>query len=618
MLINGVNIADGTTTAVAFGATTVGTPATTTITINNTGTAPLNLSNLTLPEGFSLVGTLPSTVAAGGTTSFDVRLDADAIGTPSGELSFITNDSDENPFNFQIQGTVVAAVSNAFALTTENTLVAFNTAAPGSILDNIEITGLQANESLLGIDFRPADGQLYALGSTNQIYTINTTTGAVTAVGDPLTPAVMGTGQGFDFNPVPDRIRVVNDSNQNLRLNPDTGEAIVDGTLAFADGDANFGVDPAIVSAAYTNNRAGVTSTMLYGIDFLRDVLVLQSPPNDGVLNTVGTGLGVNVNEFTSFDIRTMGATNEAFAAIREAIPTGIAPDGTSASSLYSIDLTAGTATLIGSIGDGLSIVGLALPIVPNAYALTSDNQLLGFNTTAPEAILSTVNISGLAEGESLLGIDFRPADGQLYALGSTSQIYTIDTMTGTATAVGVPLSPTVMGMGQGFDFNPVPDRIRVVNDSNQNLRLNPETGEAIVDGTLIFADGDANFGVDPAIVSAAYTNSIAGATTTALYGIDFLRDVLVLQNPPNDGILNTIGTGLGVNVNEFTSFDIRTMGTTNEAFAAIREAIPTGIASDGTSASSLYSIDLTAGTATLVGTIGVGVSVTGLALPIF
>ncbi|KOR37948.1 hypothetical protein AM228_03925 [Planktothricoides sp. SR001] len=100
------NIVDGTTTPLDFGSTPVGSVITKTFTVKNTGNAVLNMSNLQLPTGFSLVGTLPATVAVGSQTTFDVQVDATSATALSGELSFSTNDSDENPFNFAIAATV--------------------------------------------------------------------------------------------------------------------------------------------------------------------------------------------------------------------------------------------------------------------------------------------------------------------------------------------------------------------------------------------------------------------------------------------------------------------------------------------------------------------------------
>jgi len=177
-------------------------------------------------------------------------------------------------------------------------------------------------------------------------------------------------------------------------------------------------------------------------------------------------------------------------------------------------------------------------------FAITSANALLRFDSAAPGTILSTVAISGLQLGENLLGIDFRPVNGQLYGLGSTGRLYTIDLTSGVATQVGAgPVAAVLSGTDFGFDFNPVPDRVRVVSDADQNLRLNPNDGIlAATDGTLAYAPGDAHAAANPNIVGAAYTNSFAGATTTTLYDIDSNLDTLVTQNPPNNGTLNTVG----------------------------------------------------------------------------
>src|SRR5207249_2241903 len=142
-----------------------------------------------------------------------------------------------------------AVNSTLFALTTGNALLRFDSATPGTILSTTAITGLPAGENLLGIDARPATGQLYALGSTSRLYTIDSTTGAAIQVGtSPFAAALSGTNFGFDVNPVPDRVRVVSDADQNLRLNPNDGTlAAVDGVLAYAAGDLNAAANPNIV-----------------------------------------------------------------------------------------------------------------------------------------------------------------------------------------------------------------------------------------------------------------------------------------------------------------------------------------------------------------------------------
>ena len=56
-----------------------------------------------------------------------------------------------------------------YGVTATNNLVSFSSTNPGTFLINRPITGLQEGETVLGIDFRPANGQLYALGSSNRL-----------------------------------------------------------------------------------------------------------------------------------------------------------------------------------------------------------------------------------------------------------------------------------------------------------------------------------------------------------------------------------------------------------------------------------------------------------------
>ncbi|OYD98156.1 hypothetical protein CDG76_01095 [Nostoc sp. 'Peltigera membranacea cyanobiont' 210A] len=106
-VLNGtVDITDGNTTAINFGETTVGDTLTKTFTIKNTGTGALKLSSLKLPDGFSLVGTLPTSVAVNASTTISVALNPTTSGSYSGSFSLNNNDINESPFDFAISGTV--------------------------------------------------------------------------------------------------------------------------------------------------------------------------------------------------------------------------------------------------------------------------------------------------------------------------------------------------------------------------------------------------------------------------------------------------------------------------------------------------------------------------------
>lgn len=259
-----------------------------------------------------------------------------------------------------LAGSAFGQSERVFGVTQNGTLISWNSNAPGAILSGSAISGLQQNEQIRGIDFRPATGQLFAIGSFSNLYTLNTMTGAATAVGSgPFSPGLNGSAFGFDFNPTIDRIRVVSDANQNLVLNPITGALQLNATpLNYASGDPNFGADPNVVGSAYDNNVAGATTSQLYGIDTALDILVRQGN-NTGVLNTVGA-LGADITNLVGFDIS--GGTNIAYAASQEA-SGGI-------STFWRVNLSTGAATAVGQIGGGTLVTAMAVVPSPGTLGL--------------------------------------------------------------------------------------------------------------------------------------------------------------------------------------------------------------------------------------------------------
>ncbi len=241
-----------------------------------------------------------------------------------------------------------------YALNTSDELLAFDRNSPGQIDARVAVTGLAEGETLVGVDFRPATGELFGVGSANQLYTIDPFTGAATPVG-PIDAPLQGTFFGVDFNPTADALRIVSDADQNLRLaDLDEGvETNVDGTLAYAMDDPNAGVAPTVVATAYANNLDDVEDTEQYVIDTNLGNLVIQDPPNDGVLNTVGP-LGVPATGLVGFDITTLSGADEAFAALQ--------PGEGSFSNFYGVDLSSGAAANLGQIGAGEYVKDLAIP----------------------------------------------------------------------------------------------------------------------------------------------------------------------------------------------------------------------------------------------------------------
>ena len=132
VLGNGVSITDGDTTPGAtdgtdFGSVVQGgTTNTRTFTVRNDGTAALTLGAVSVPTGFTLTEGLSTSLAAGASDTFTVRLDAATVGTKSGDISFTSNDSNESPFNFRITGIVagvpeIAVTGNGLEVTDGDT-----------------------------------------------------------------------------------------------------------------------------------------------------------------------------------------------------------------------------------------------------------------------------------------------------------------------------------------------------------------------------------------------------------------------------------------------------------------------------------------------------------------
>lgn len=289
-----------------------------------------------------------------------------------------------------------------------NRLVRVDSAAPGTINSTVALTGLQAGERLLGFDYRPASPRvLYGLGSTGRVYAINPLTGGATALGAPV--AIVGTAAGVDFNPSVDRIRVVTNAGQDLRLNPDNGAlAATDAPLAYAAGDAGFGTAPRVSAAAYTNNLPGATPTTLYVIDTGRGVLATQGSvnsapvsPNSGQLFTVGA-TGVTSTDAAGFDIGRDGTVLASFTS-----PT------TGMTSLYNLNLTTGAATLIGTIGTaGQTYLGLAIALPSVAsFGATANQAAVG------GALDGFVGVPGAGLGALFTSIDGLAASDRADAL---------------------------------------------------------------------------------------------------------------------------------------------------------------------------------------------------------
>lgn len=245
-----------------------------------------------------------------------------------------------------------------------------------------------------------------------------------------------------------------------------------------------------------------------------------------------------------------------------------------------------------------LTTAALSAALIPFASAanlsLLVDGGLSNFDTALGVGSRSDVALTGLIAGDSLVGLDYRPATGVTYGISNNSNIYTVNVVTGAATQLGGTLSPSFIGATFGFDYNPVlggGQFARVISDTNNNVVIDGDAGGYLggPKTNVFYALGDANEGIDPEINHIAYTNSVFGASSTQQYGIDTgLGTLTTVAN--NAGTLETVGS-LGFLPSSLGGFDIE--GATGTAYAAFADG--NGLTS------TLYTIDLGSGAATEV-----------------
>lgn len=475
------------------------------------------------------------------------------------------NTSSEQKNNF------ISAVSgDTIILTSDGMISSINRDNPNNVVSSIKIRLLEAEDQLVGIDYRPKDEKLYAVGLLGNLYILDPNTGVATflrkLIADPTDTTdgneafskIVGDANliSVNFNPAADRLRVITNTGQNLRINVDTGATITDGAI---NPTANKHV---IVAAAYTNAFAGTATTKLYSIDQTSDRIYLQNA-NAGTLgNSAPLGDNLDTQGGGGFDIDPIN--NVGYAALKisgsyKFYQLNLANVGTANNTVFNTTDLANYYTTGG-------IRGIALKRAKDTTAagigLSSNNKLIRFALNTPNSVTEK-NITGLLVDEKFVGIDYRlrnstERSGQLYGLTNKANLYTINPETGAAILVNTLKAATdstftnLEGTAFAVDFNPAADRLRVISNTGQSLRINVDTGDTIRDGDIK--------GIAGAIISAAaYSNSFKTSVVglaTELFDLDQTNQIVVKQDPPNTGTLNRIG-GLGINLGLDNGFDI-------------------------------------------------------------
>ncbi|HUS25054.1 MAG TPA: DUF4394 domain-containing protein [Candidatus Binatia bacterium] len=513
-----------------------------------------------------------------------------------------------NTANMSTDRTVVAIFESAsiggtgdtFALTASGKLLSFYRSSPGTLQSNTSVTGLMSGDSLIAMDFRPSNGILYALARTatgkGHLYVVNEGTAEATQIAAlNVEDNTFGTGNyEMAFTPASgETIFVSTPSGTLFQINPSTG--------ATTSGAAPAGLS----SLAFTNAFKGERFTTTYGINSTSNQLVKVSLTTPATAPAVGV-LAADAPDANGFVIDAQnGRAMVAFSS--------------SGPKLYTVDLSSGVLSSSQAIGDGAvaaeSVIALAIPPPgePQFFAIcqgkvnsrstTTCNDgktLLRFQASNPGALSVVGDVTGLAADELIVAMDVRPSTNDIYALSTASKLYTIDPITAAATLKAT-VTPAIdaANLILGFDFNPITEKIRVIGGvadriegDSVDVEVDPTTGVATSLGLaqqLPFK-----------IANVAFSGNVPGGDDATLwYGIDsqnnrlFTIDPETTSSPFTSPGQLTFVTQLGFDPTERGGFEI------------IGDGAAYVVRSSSTNGASLYSLNLTTGAATLIGSIG-------------
>lgn len=322
-----------------------------------------------------------------------------------------------------------AFATRMFAVTNDSPpqdLISFDSAGPATLSSNVAITGLGAGDTIVGLDLRPANDELYVLttnASVDRLYELDPYTAVasdpVTLAADPADSSnpftsLAGTTFGGSFDPVTDQLRVVTNLGENVRVNPDTG-------LVTTDTNITAGKD--LDAVAFSDNFQGATTTAEYGYDFTTDELVVVDPPESGTVINVGSSGLVTVQPGNSGLDITPGGTAFMNAVVG------------ATNSLYQMNLSTGAATLVGTIGTGSTAIVDIASMLENVVSFSQATLTQSESGGTADLTVTRANADGqttvhysTADGTATGGADYVPtADGTVtFAPGEISKTISI------------------------------------------------------------------------------------------------------------------------------------------------------------------------------------------------
>lgn len=490
--------------------------------------------------------------------------------------------------------TTPVSAANAYLLTSNNRII-------GVDLDDLEyarsvVTVAQATDSnavpgaldmgevILDVDYRNAEGMLYALtrkGTEGRIVRIEPRTGVIARVsllsadaGDTVGEAAPYSGLSatesytMDFNPSVDRLRVIGSDGSNLRIDVLTGETITDTRITPAGAKvAGIGYRDDFNPAPGSGRAAPLFSIALVA----GSTKVFPTNANAGTLDEANSkDLGLSVSDVISgYDVNPLNNRGIAIFA------------GSGGTRVYNIDPAAASGSAASQLGvlpklpgsETYAGIALVTSANPTVTALNNNNELVTFRALEPALISASTPVS-VEAGDKLIGIDFRQSDRVLYGLALSGKVYNLTT----------PASPTMTastGMlsssaNYTLDFNPAssPNKLRLIDSLSNNHVIDVEAASRSDKPAI-----SSTTAVTPVIAGLAYTNNFRGSTATQLLAIDRANSTLNLiaitaPTPPAvapvEGALTLVSVlGITLDPGSAVGFDVSGHGNDNQLLMA-------------------------------------------------
>ncbi|SDG67273.1 choice-of-anchor D domain-containing protein [Winogradskyella thalassocola] len=453
---NTTNIADGntaisTTDDTDFGDVLVGNSEAHTFTIQNTGTADLDLTTITSSNSDFVVSayTNPTTVTDGASTTFIVTFTPTTTGTSTSTITILSNDANEATYNFNVEGNGTAipsillnssnpavAASNITDGTDDNVIYAFNLSVTTYEAEltafNFTTSGSATNADITNFKVWYSTNSTFNAGSDTTLQTITTSLGsglhAVT--GASQTIANGSTGYIFITTDLPCgatdgrtiTVNAITTGNLTFTTGNKSGTAYASGTHTITEATPNN-----VASLATANcENGGVDVSWTAATGCLDDYIVVTStsplttsPSGNGSSYTANTTYGSGSSYDDGFVVYKGTGTSTSITALTNGTQyyyTVFTRNGNSWSSGATVNCTPNLAYCDpGSWSSGDSEI--------EGVVLTGENNAI--NNITPNTCTNTVQdntamSADLFDGDSYtLTVEFGECDGGSFYSGA-------------------------------------------------------------------------------------------------------------------------------------------------------------------------------------------------------